>query len=221
VSQPSGERIRRALETAAEQHANVLQSLEEQLLAIAAGERDRELRRTADVVRAAQAEVARIAEVTDRAEDERALGVVVEALRDLDEAESLHDVLSRLARHAEGIAGRAELVMIDRHASRDWERAVAVSGIEAGRLVREAAESGGVASAGADVARQALAMPLVVAGEVVAVLYVEALGEGRHLSARVWPQAVEILARHASRCLEAVTARKASRASVQAGSDPL
>lgn len=58
--------------------------------------------------------------------------------------------------------------------------------------------------------RVGLAVPIAVGGHVVAVLYAD---EGRDEAAAGgadgWPEAVEMLARHAARCLEALTAAKA------------
>jgi hypothetical protein len=187
----------------------VLQSLEEQLLAIAAGERDRELRRTAEAVRAGQAEVARAAQAAEQAESERVLGDLVDALRDLDDSQSLGDVLTRTARHAEAMAGRAELVMIDRRGSSPWEPPALSAGSEAGPLVREAADSGRAAMMTGRDGHAGLAVPLIVGGVVVAVVYADAAGKPDRFTA-AWPEIVEILVRHASRCLEALTARKAS-----------
>jgi hypothetical protein len=56
-----------------------------------------------------------------------------------------------------------------------------------------------------------LAVPITLAGEVVAVLYGDDQGAKRGGS-KSWPEALEILARHAARCLEALTAVKAARA---------
>jgi hypothetical protein len=193
VSQPSDDRIRRALELAAEQHAGVLQSLEEQLLAIAAGERDRELRRTTDAVRAAQAEVARAARATGAAESERALAVLADALRDLDEADTLADIFGCVLRQAKALSGRAEIVMVDAGGAPHTDPGEAA----------EAAMTTGPSHAG-------LALPLTVAGHVVAVLYADPVSEPPDRVSHGWPRAIEILVRHASRCLEGLTARKAS-----------
>jgi hypothetical protein len=54
------------------------------------------------------------------------------------------------------------------------------------------------------------ALPMTVAGHVVAVLYADQVGEPPNLPAASWTRTIEILARHASRCLEGMTARKAS-----------
>ena len=61
--------------------------------------------------------------------------------------------------------------------------------------------------------REALAVPIPMGGQVVGVLYADqghADDQGR-ASAIAWPDALEVMARHAARCLEAFTAFKAAR----------
>jgi len=60
--------------------------------------------------------------------------------------------------------------------------------------------------------RVGLAVPILVDEQVVAVLYADDEGvQGREVPS-AWPERVELLARHAGRCLEALTARSAARA---------
>ena len=57
--------------------------------------------------------------------------------------------------------------------------------------------------------RAAVAVPLLVAGRVVAVLYVdEERGSGEHVVPSAWPEVIEVLARHAARCLEIMTVQR-------------
>jgi hypothetical protein len=63
---------------------------------------------------------------------------------------------------------------------------------------------------------QMLAVPIALSGEVVAVLYAdqaadEAARDGRPESLVVWPAILEVLARHATRSLEATTAFRAAQ----------
>jgi hypothetical protein len=62
--------------------------------------------------------------------------------------------------------------------------------------------------------REGLAVPVTMNGDVIAVLYADQ-GTGTEAAPRpsslTWPDAIEILARHASRCLEAATAITALR----------
>jgi hypothetical protein len=54
--------------------------------------------------------------------------------------------------------------------------------------------------------RVGLAVPILVGGEVVAVVYADDVGDESPRVPSAWPEAVEILARHGSRCLEHLTA---------------
>jgi hypothetical protein len=58
--------------------------------------------------------------------------------------------------------------------------------------------------------RHALALPIVVGGEVVAVLYADAPRTDTPSAASRWPAVLEVLARHASRALEAMTVEQAT-----------
>jgi hypothetical protein len=58
--------------------------------------------------------------------------------------------------------------------------------------------------------RMGLAVPVIVGGRVVAVVYADAVsieGHQRHVPSG-WPELIEVLARHAGRCLEALTSQK-------------
>jgi hypothetical protein len=58
--------------------------------------------------------------------------------------------------------------------------------------------------------RMGLAVPVVVGGRVVAVVYADAVtldGHERPVPSS-WPELIEVLARHAGRCLEALTVQK-------------
>jgi F0F1-type ATP synthase membrane subunit b/b' len=58
--------------------------------------------------------------------------------------------------------------------------------------------------------RHAMAVPIIVGGEVVAVLYADAPRLDTPSSASRWPAVLEILARHGSRALEAMTVQQAA-----------
>ena len=62
--------------------------------------------------------------------------------------------------------------------------------------------------------RMGLAVPVIVGGRVVAVVYADAVtmdGHERHVPSS-WPELIEVLARHAGRCLEALTTQKTGAA---------
>jgi hypothetical protein len=60
--------------------------------------------------------------------------------------------------------------------------------------------------------RMGLAVPVIVGGRVVAVVYADGVTQdGREqLVPSSWPEVIEILARHAARCLEALTVQKSA-----------
>jgi hypothetical protein len=66
--------------------------------------------------------------------------------------------------------------------------------------------------------RAALAVPLAIGGETVAVLYADDGLEVEHTAPAPWPEAVQILAAHAAACLAHVTATRAAQAMRFAGS---
>jgi hypothetical protein len=59
-------------------------------------------------------------------------------------------------------------------------------------------------------ARHAVALPITVGGRVVAVLYADAPPSNAPSAASRWPATLELLARHASRALEAITVQQAT-----------
>jgi len=103
------------------------------------------------------------------------------AIRAMDEARSLTDVLDRLATGAAQHA-RATAVRLSRGGHVETWRAIGVDG--------------------SPVAPDATRAPLAISGEPIGELYAEG-GSA---------EAIEILARHASRCLESMTAFKTARA---------
>jgi hypothetical protein len=60
--------------------------------------------------------------------------------------------------------------------------------------------------------RMGLAVPVIVGGRVVAVVYADAVAMDGHERPvpSSWPELIEVLARHAGRCLEALTSQKTS-----------
>ena len=67
----------------------------------------------------------------------------------------------------------------------------------------------------------ALAVPLRVGGETVGVLYADDVSPRDREAPSVWPESLEVLARHACRCLEVVTiARVTQPVSIPAPPSP-
>jgi putative methionine-R-sulfoxide reductase with GAF domain len=65
--------------------------------------------------------------------------------------------------------------------------------------------------------RMGLAVPVIVGGRVVAVVYADSVGsEGADATVpNGWPEIIEVLARHAARCLETLTVQRAVQAPAQ------
>ncbi|HEX7793969.1 MAG TPA: hypothetical protein VF456_06435 [Vicinamibacterales bacterium] len=159
-----------------------------------------------------------------------ASGRLVDAIRAIDTAQNLSKIFDVMIAAATAEVGRAAVFVLEGETLKGW-RLVGFdllggngSAIELlisdGGMIAEAAESAQVVRLNpgaprttqppvfADVPEQsmALAVPLVMSGQVFAVLYVD---EGSHESARAsWPGTVEVLARHAARALEAITATR-------------
>ena len=169
--------------------------------------------------------------VADLARADRLLASV----RSLDEAPSLSDALDALARAAQLESGRAVVWLVRGEELRGWAqagfdglipdvRALTVPLAEAG-LLATAVSTGAPASSATDGSltapapltldrpdRQGIAAPILVDGRVVAVVYADDAGEATREVPSAWPEHVELLSRHASRCLEALTARQSVRA---------
>jgi hypothetical protein len=61
--------------------------------------------------------------------------------------------------------------------------------------------------------RMGLAVPVIVGGRVVAIVYADSGRDGdEHTVPSGFPEVIEVLARHAARCLEALTVQKAATA---------
>ena len=180
----------------------------------------------------ALADAAGAERVADLARADRLLASV----RALDAAGSLSDALDALSRAAQLEAGRAIVLLVRGGELRGWAQAgfddivpdaralilpLAESGVLAAAVSTGAPASSNAAdgspAAPAPLAldsanRQGIAVPLMVDGRVVAVLYADDGGEAMREVPSAWPEHVEVLACHASRCLEALTARQSVRA---------
>jgi hypothetical protein len=175
------------------------------------------------------------AQANERAADLSRAERLLAAVRSLDAAASLSETLEALTTAAAAESGRAAVLVVRGEDFRGWSqsgfpalddpRALVIPVADAGLLARAASDAALVSSAAADgsqatqppapfsVPDRALgvAAPLVVDGRVVAVVYADDGGGAEHEVPSAWPEHVELLARHASRCLEALTARQAVR----------
>ena len=179
--------------------------------------------------------------VDARAAERQAQLAVVErllhAVRTIDAARSLSDTLTALTEAAGSVAPRAALFIVDHAANRQdlqpWKAAGFGDGapptqrggdgsalgvldvaVTTGRTVSTAAgPAPAFAKLPAD--RAGLAVPITVGGYCVAALYVDdGVGEESEAPAS-WPEAVQVLAAHASACLTEITAVRTTQAMQQ------
>jgi hypothetical protein len=195
-----------------------------------------------DRLRAAQAEAARmldasVAEARAREREAALAGLsrLREAIRGLDGATTLSEVLDVLGQSAGREAARAALLLLRGDRLQGWKlsgfgaRDASPKNVELGlvdggiiglavtttRTVTT--QDGHAANAGPDVFelpadRMGLAVPVIVGGRAVAVVYADSAASDPQDGAvpSCWTEAIEILARHAARCLEALTAQRAA-----------
>jgi GAF domain len=173
------------------------------------------------------------ARVNEREIEMAGVSRLLESVRGLDGATALSEVLDALALAAAREAARAAVVVLRNDRIQGWrlsgfgprdmqpksidlplsESGVIGHAIGAARAVttRDSESAGigpGFETLPAD--RMGLAVPVIVGGRVVAVVYADAVtldGHERHVPSS-WPELIEVLARHAGRCLEALTTRK-------------
>jgi hypothetical protein len=161
---------------------------------------------------------------------------LIEAIRAIDGAKSLTEVLDTLASSAGSQARRAAILLMRNGQLRGWrfigfgpldaKNDVDVPAAEAG-VIAEAARTGSAVSADSaapntapafaalPAGREVLAVPVAMSGQIVAVLYADPGADdpaGQDHPRLVWPAIVELLALHAARCLEAITALRAAKA---------
>jgi hypothetical protein len=164
---------------------------------------------------------------------------LVDAVRTLDDARALGEVLDALAECAGREVERAAVLVVKGDRLRGWRlagfpdagpaknieldldaaglagavvrtgvavsRAAVIPGEEQG--TRQPALPPFAQTAGA---RHGMALPIAVGGQVVAVLYADAPRSDMPSSSSRWPAVLEILARHGSRALEAMTVQQAA-----------
>jgi hypothetical protein len=170
-------------------------------------------------------------QLTKREHDERILAGrarthLAPAIRTLDESSTLGEALERLLESALAHCDRAVLLLLDKDRLRPWRTfgfedgeiearelsadaaGIAGTAVREGRVLTHAGDSGNLPSfvSSADI-YEASAFPVTVAGAVVAVLYGDVADE--RLPDSTWIADVEVLARHASRVLEAITMQQA------------
>lgn len=218
--------IRRQIEGEAEQKIHDAVAAAEDRLRTALAEAES---RAADDLKTSVAS----ARVKEREIEMATVGRLLESVRGLDGATSLSEVFDALALAAAREAARAAVVVLRGDRIQGWrmsgfgprdtqpksidlaltESGVIGAAISAARAVttrdnQTAAIGPGFEPLPAD--RMGLAVPVIVGGRVVAVVYADAVttdAQQRQVPSS-WPELIEVLARHAGRCLEALTTQK-------------
>jgi hypothetical protein len=159
----------------------------------------------------------------------------LEAIRAIDRAHSLSEILDILVSCAGREASRVGILLVRAGQLRGWRFIGFGPAFDAANeielplpdsgLIAEAVRTGVAVSsdtAGRTAApafaelpdgREALAVPIPMGGQVVAVLYADQghTDDQSRASAITWPDTLEVMARHSARCLEALTAFRAAR----------
>jgi len=175
----------------------------------------------------------RAAERADRAAAETPAGErLLEAVRTIDRAGSLSEILDALLAGTGSDASRVAILLLrgDRlrgwrfagfglplDSASDYELSIDDAGIIAEALRTKTAVSGNDARSAPAFAPHpdgavAVALPVCIAGETVAVVYADRALE-QSADDTAWPARLEVLTRHAARSLESITALKAARLS--------
>jgi len=153
---------------------------------------------------------------------------LIDGVRALDRANTLAETLEMLASCAGREAARVGVLLVRGNRLQafrfiGFETAEREFPLDEGSVLAQAirsraaatTEAGGASEppgfAALDSAHACFAVPLVLAGQVVAVLYADQQGSSQATTTGSWPEALELLTRHAARCIEALTAMKAAR----------
>ena len=221
------EAVREAVDA---ERARLLAEAEQQLRALTA-EREAAVADAESRALAAAAASVAAARAGEHESEVAGLTRLVESIRGLDGATSLSEVLDALARAAGRETARAAVVVVKGDHIVGWRlsgfgtrdaqpKSIDLPLADAGVIGLAATSSRAVSTRGgaadgpgfeplpAD--RMGMAMPVLVGGRVVAVVYADDVTGEAHdqVVSGPWPEAIEVLARHAGRCLEALTAQK-------------
>jgi hypothetical protein len=146
---------------------------------------------------------------------------LLEAVKALDSARTLSETLTALVTAIRPHAPRSAVFIVDRDQLQPW-KAVGFENLgpqpfsasDDGLLARAVRNAEPVSTAVTSApsfaslpsGRAALAVPIIVGGQAVAVLYADDGGAQPSQAPASWPEAVQILGRHASMCLAHLTA---------------
>jgi hypothetical protein len=165
-------------------------------------------------------------EATDR------LSALARATTAMDEATTLSEVLDALASGLSAQADRSVVLVFKGEAARVWRRAgftdapsevgdaLALDALPDLKAIVETSAPAYLEGRGDEqpllgvatlpVGATGLAVPVAIGGQVAALVYADAGAQSEGTAFPGWAELVEVLARHAARCLEALTAMRAS-----------
>lgn len=220
--------IRSALEEEVEKKMrDALDTAEQRMrIALADGEA-----RAAEELKAAVSE----ARVKEREIEMAGVSRLLESIRGLDGATSLSEVLDALSLAVAREAARTAVVVLRSDRIQGWRmsgfgprdaqpKSIDLPLAESGVIGHAIGVARAVTTRDSETAAigpgfetlpvdsSGLAVPVIVGGRVVAVVYADAVcvqGQDRPVPSS-WPELIEILARHAGRCLEALTSLRTS-----------
>jgi hypothetical protein len=241
------ERVARARAEADELLAHARSEADERLAA-ARAEAESSLAETLEAAKAEAVQLTSRELVDARAAERQAELAFAERLSDavrrLDNARSLIEVLDVLVDAAAREVPRVAVFLVRGNKLAGWRaagfsrdndpRELEVPLDQAGLLTKAVRSSVAVATSDAvsgdavatpfgslPVASAAVAVPLRVGGETVGVLYADDVSPRERETPSVWPESLDVLSRHACRCLEVVTiARVTQPVSIPAPSTP-
>lgn len=176
--------------------------------------------------------------VLEREADLALLDRLLGGLRAIDTARTLTEVLDAVAVHAARETARVAVLLIRGDRFHGWRAAGFDATLREGAAIDVDMREGGIVTRAARTGRRAatsdreampaavatlsppsfaalppdrvgLAVPVAVGGHVVAVVYADDVGDPSPRVPSAWPEAIEILVRHAARALESLTAAKA------------
>lgn len=207
----------RALTAALEQAQTALEQERETTRAVASLQQSR------------QTEEATEARVAERESQLATVEGLLSAVRTIGNARSLSDTLTALVSASATVAPRVALFILNGRELQWWSGAgfgddqsaslrmpveeveLLAAAVNSGSTVSTtAAPAPAFATLGAD--RAGLAVPITVGGQAVAVLYADDGSAEEPEAPASWPEAVQILAGHASACLAHITASRTAQA---------
>jgi hypothetical protein len=226
------EQLKAQLEEERQRAAALVREAREQAEAQLAEERERGLKSLLEARSAFESERTTEAALSavEPAAVARSTSRLVDAIRAVDEATSLTGVLAAAVRGAAAEAPRAAMFLVQGTELREWPVAGVASvdssplradGREAGIIADALRQKGPAMTGGSNAGASpffaslppggvAIAVPLMLAGTPVAVLYADERGDAAHTDS--WQESVQILGRHAAACAASLTARRTAQA---------